>query len=86
MEQQFVEVQEGNYQNDDVHDIELKVPIKKGRLNIRITSREPLTPAQVRMMLLEGVTPTCRYYQKKSSLFPLDGVEVLSCRCFNGWR
>lgn len=78
LEQQVVEVQEGSYQNDDVHDIKLQVPIKKGRLNIRITSHEPLTPAQVTMMIPEGVTATCRYYQKKSNLPQRQAVNVLN--------
>lgn len=78
MDQQVVEVKEGYYHNDDVHDMKLKVPIQKGRLNIRITSHEPLTPAQVTMMLPEGVTATCRYYQKKSNLPQRQAVNVLN--------
>ena len=74
----IVDIKEGSYHNDDVHNITLKVPVKKGRLNIRITSHESLVPAQVTMMLPEGVTATCRSYQKKSNLPQRKAVNVLN--------
>ena len=66
------------YQNKDFHSETIRVPIRKGKMRIRIRSHEPLTSSSITFVLPENVKAKCCYYQTRSHEKQRKEVNVLN--------
>lgn len=64
--------------NKDFHEESIRIPAKKGKLIIRVTSHEPLTPVTIEIKIPDGVKATVKYHQQSSSATQRREVNVLN--------
>lgn len=64
--------------NKDFHNESIRIPAKKGKLIIRITSYEPLTPVTAEIRIPGELKATCKYHQQSSSATQRREVNVLN--------
>ena len=56
----------GKYHNDDFIDEKIRLPMRKGKIIIRISSHEALTPASIAISVPQNVSAIrCKYYERE---------------------
>lgn len=65
--------------NNDFHDVRIRVPMQKGKIIIRASSHEALTPASVKISLPPNVhAVSCKYYAREDASPQNKEVNVLN--------
>ena len=64
---------------NDFHDTRIRVPMRKGKIIIRVSSHEPLTPASIEIFVPQNVHAiSCKYYVREDTSPQNKGVNVLN--------
>ena len=78
LNQKEIVMSETSYKNSDFYNETIRVPIRKGKLRIRISSHEPLDKASITIILPENLNSKCCYYQLQRSAPQRREVNVLN--------
>lgn len=78
LNQKEMVMSEMSYKNSDFYNETIRVPIRKGKLRIRISSHEPLDKASITIILPENLSSKCCYYQSQRSAPQRREVNVLN--------
>lgn len=78
LEQKEIIMNGTNYCNEDFYNEIIKLPIRKGRVRIRVSSHEPLTSTSVTIVIPENINAKCYYYQARSQEKQRKEVNVLN--------
>ena len=78
LEPNEIKMEGASYQNPDFHNETIRIPAKKGKYIIRITSNEPLTPATATFAFPKQMNARCKYYQHQSSAQQRREVNILN--------
>lgn len=78
LEEKVVTMDGQGYQNDDFHKETIRIPARKGKLVIRISSNEALTPVNVSFSFPTGFKGNCEYRQQRTLVQQRQNANVLN--------
>ena len=71
-------VSDGAYVNQDFHNEHIRLPVKKGKIRIWVSSHEIISPAHLTITPPEGVNISCTYYESEDRSEQRQTVNVLN--------